>query len=90
MQDARGPGRTSLRALASSIIAKEGHAALWIGFRVNMVRVVPSCVATFVSYELLARYVNNIICLHCSNAGMLDVAAVEQLLLVLSVDEHIR
>jgi Mitochondrial carrier protein len=87
MQDARGPGRTSLRALAGSIIAKEGHAALWIGFRVNMVRVVPSCVATFVSYELLARYGKNI-CLSCMTAVMSGAAIQVQSLLLLLMCER--
>jgi Mitochondrial carrier protein len=36
-------------------VAAEGAGALWSGFRVNLVRVLPSCVATFVSYELIAR-----------------------------------
>ena len=55
MQDARGPVRQTLPALVRSIIKHEGFRSLWTGFKVNMVRVVPSCVATFVSYEMMAR-----------------------------------
>lgn len=54
MQDTRGP-RLTLRAAILNITRNEGRTALWTGFRVNVFRVLPSCVATFVSYELLTR-----------------------------------
>ncbi|KAG5187257.1 mitochondrial carrier domain-containing protein [Tribonema minus] len=55
MQDQRSRTPPSLRALVREIVRTEGVRALWTGFRVNMVRVLPSCMATFVSYELIAR-----------------------------------
>eukprot|EP00611_Tribonema_gayanum_P007236 TRINITY_DN1657_c0_g1_i1.p1 TRINITY_DN1657_c0_g1~~TRINITY_DN1657_c0_g1_i1.p1 ORF type:complete len:176 (+),score=27.87 TRINITY_DN1657_c0_g1_i1:1668-2195(+) len=57
MQDARGP-QMGLRAIATELVRQEGMRALWTGFGINLVRVVPSCVATFVSYELITRELN--------------------------------
>lgn len=58
MMDARGSaaGRSIYRT-AYNIIQNEGYAGLYVGLRVSLVRVVPNCCVTFVSYELIARWV---------------------------------
>ena len=58
MMDARGPvgGKNALDTLRH-IVKKEGYAGLYVGLRVSLVRVVPNCCVTFVSYELIAREV---------------------------------
>ncbi|CAM9435824.1 unnamed protein product [Discosporangium mesarthrocarpum] len=38
---------------------REGPLALYSGFGVNLVRVIPSCVATFFTYEMLSRGLNS-------------------------------
>ncbi|CAM9138562.1 unnamed protein product [Phaeothamnion confervicola] len=58
MQDERGGKglrRRGLFATAAKMVREEGATSLYSGFRLNILRVVPSCVATFVSYELIAR-----------------------------------
>jgi hypothetical protein len=39
------------------VVQTEGYAGLYVGLRVSLVRVVPNCCVTFVSYELIARWV---------------------------------
>lgn len=58
MMDARGPvaGKNALRTL-QHIVKNEGYSGLYVGLRVSLFRVVPNCCVTFVSYELIARYV---------------------------------
>ncbi|KAL3822351.1 hypothetical protein ACHAXA_001728 [Cyclostephanos tholiformis] len=58
MMDARGP-ETGLNVYqtAQHIIQIEGYAGLYAGLRVTLLRVVPNCCVTFVSYELIARWV---------------------------------
>ncbi|CAM9720425.1 unnamed protein product [Choristocarpus tenellus] len=46
---------TGLWGTIHSIVSKEGPTALYTGFGVNVIRVVPSCVATFLTYEMLNR-----------------------------------
>lgn len=57
MMDARGPmaGKNVIRT-AQQIIRNEGYAGLYVGLRVSLLRVVPNCCVTFVSYELIARW----------------------------------
>lgn len=43
-----------------SVIAKEGYIGLYSGLTVSLVRVIPNCCVTFVSYELMLRSLSNI------------------------------
>lgn len=61
MMDYRGNGKSSdARGLVGTykrIVRNEGFAALYTGLNVTLVRVVPNCCVTFMSYELILRYV---------------------------------
>ncbi len=58
MMDARGPvAGLNVYQTAQHIIQNEGYAGLYAGLRVSLFRVVPNCCVTFVSYELIARWV---------------------------------
>mmetsp|Transcript_34180 Transcript_34180/g.82639 ORF Transcript_34180/g.82639 Transcript_34180/m.82639 type:complete len:406 (+) Transcript_34180:242-1459(+) len=58
MMDARGPmGGNNVLRTAQHIVKNEGYAGLYVGLRVSLFRVVPNCCVTFVSYELIARWV---------------------------------
>ncbi len=58
MMDARGPlAGLNVYRTAQHIIQNEGYAGLYAGMRVTLFRVVPNCCVTFVSYELIARWV---------------------------------
>jgi len=41
------------------LIAKEGYIGLYSGLTVSLVRVIPNCCVTFVSYELMLRWLSN-------------------------------
>ncbi len=61
MQDARNDrahhkSNLRLRDAFHEIVAKEGFLSLWSGLRVNLVRIIPATLTTFVSYEYLSRY----------------------------------
>lgn len=58
MMDARGAaaGKNVLQTMRH-IVQNEGYAGLYVGLRVSLFRVVPNCCVTFVSYELIARWV---------------------------------
>ncbi|KAL7536776.1 hypothetical protein ACHAXR_008124 [Thalassiosira sp. AJA248-18] len=58
MMDARGPvaGKNVVSVL-KHIVKNEGYGGLYVGLRVSLIRVVPNCCVTFVSYELIARWV---------------------------------
>ena len=58
MMDARGagPGLGALRTTAG-IVRAEGVRGLYRGMHVSILRVVPNCCITFVSYELILRWV---------------------------------
>lgn len=58
MMDARGPvAGMNVYQTAQHIFQNEGYAGLYAGLRVSLFRVVPNCCVTFVSYELIARWV---------------------------------
>ncbi|KAL7526333.1 hypothetical protein ACHAWF_001730 [Thalassiosira exigua] len=58
MMDARGPvAGKSIFCTLRHIVKNEGYTGLYAGLRVSLVRVVPNCCVTFVSYELIARWV---------------------------------
>ncbi|KAL9181525.1 hypothetical protein ACHAXT_010330 [Thalassiosira profunda] len=58
MMDARGAaaGKNVLHTFRH-IVKHEGYGGLYAGLRVSLIRVVPNCCVTFVSYELIARWV---------------------------------
>ena len=58
MMDARGPaaGKNVFNTIRH-IVRYEGYGGLYTGLRVSLIRVVPNCCVTFVSYELIARWV---------------------------------
>lgn len=63
MQDARNDHKKSnlkLSQVFHEIVRKEGFWSLWTGLRVNLVRIIPATLATFVSYEYLSRYLKKI------------------------------
>eukprot|EP01147_Barroeca_monosierra_P010413 gene10413-2544_t len=53
LQDSRK--HTTFRTILANILAREGWRGLFQGLQVNLVRVLPSCITVFVSYELLAK-----------------------------------
>lgn len=57
MMDARGPdaGMGALRTIGR-IVESEGVGGLYTGIHVSLLRVVPNCCITFMSYELILRY----------------------------------
>ncbi|KAL7509652.1 hypothetical protein ACHAXN_006613 [Cyclotella atomus] len=57
MMDARGDAVQGVWGTLRHIVQTEGYAGLYVGLRVSLVRVVPNCCVTFVSYELIARWV---------------------------------
>jgi solute carrier family 25 folate transporter 32 len=60
MMDARGANAgKNVYDTARYIIKNEGYGGLYTGLRVSLLRVVPNCCVTFVSYELIARWVRN-------------------------------
>jgi hypothetical protein len=62
LQDHRADGAHSsgsMRSLVQEMIRKEGIGSLWTGLRVNLVRVIPSTLSTFMCYEYMVRYLNN-------------------------------
>jgi solute carrier family 25 folate transporter 32 len=58
MMDSRGlhGEQLSLRQAVTRIIRKEGFGALYTGIHVSLVRVVPNCCITFMTYELFLRW----------------------------------
>lgn len=58
MMDARGAtaGKNVVDTFRN-IVKNEGYEGLYVGLRVSLIRVVPNCCVTFVSYELIARWV---------------------------------
>ena len=57
MMDFRGNNKSGLLGTYRRIVTKEGYAALYTGLSVTLVRVIPNCCITFMSYEILLRYV---------------------------------
>lgn len=65
LQDARNIRGKGLIHLTKEIIRKEGLLALWTGFPLNVVRVIPATGSTFLTYEYIMRYYFN----DCSATG---------------------
>jgi solute carrier family 25 (mitochondrial folate transporter), member 32 len=61
MQDVRTPdsAKNGLFPLIQDMIRNEGVASLWSGIRVSLFRIVPSTVASFVSFEYISRYLKS-------------------------------
>lgn len=55
LQDWRGVGGFGLRQTVLSIWQREGARGFYQGLGINLARVVPSCVSTFVSYEFIKQ-----------------------------------
>lgn len=55
MMDARGSISTGLIRTLKNIVRIEGYSSLYTGLHVSLLRVVPNCCITFVSYELFLR-----------------------------------
>ena len=58
MQDARG--EASLFPITRAIWQADGAAGFFRGLRINVVRVLPSCVTTFVTYELVKQAIEGL------------------------------
>jgi len=56
MQNAEKGVFNGLIHCATKTVKEEGVMALYKGFGVNLIRTVPGCALTFVSYELLLKY----------------------------------
>ena len=58
LMDYRGheKGRTGLVNTVKRIVKNEGVGALYAGIHVSLVRVVPNCCITFITYEMILRY----------------------------------
>ena len=56
MMDSRATVRLNLRETAKSILVKEGVAGFYTGLTITLIRVIPNCCITFLSYELLLRW----------------------------------
>ena len=61
MMDFRGDSseQLSLRRTFVRILEREGFSALYTGIHVSLVRVVPNCCITFMTYELILRWVKS-------------------------------
>jgi hypothetical protein len=51
---------SGLFPLLRHIIKHEGIGTLWVGLQVNLIRVIPATLSTFLSYEYLSRYLNSV------------------------------
>mmetsp|Transcript_3950 Transcript_3950/g.5494 ORF Transcript_3950/g.5494 Transcript_3950/m.5494 type:complete len:323 (+) Transcript_3950:133-1101(+) len=59
LQDNRGRAYR-LVDVVKRMVKEEGIKSLYQGFKLNLIRVVPSCISTFVSYELLMNKINEL------------------------------
>ena len=56
MMDARGLQTRNIFELIRHIVHTEGYLGLYRGLPVTLVRVIPNCCITFVSYEMFLRW----------------------------------
>jgi hypothetical protein len=59
MMDFRGPSgqqQQGIRETFRRVVQNEGYAALYTGIHVSLVRVVPNCCITFMTYEMILRW----------------------------------
>jgi len=62
MMDSRSTSRPkSLISTTSHMVAKEGWASLYSGMHVSLIRVIPNCCLTFMSYELFSRWAREVV-----------------------------
>jgi hypothetical protein len=59
LQDQNLATRNNLINVATNIIKTEGVGALWSGIRVNLIRIVPATLTTFLGYEYISRGLKN-------------------------------
>lgn len=55
LQDVRNKDATILSVLRN-IVRREGYLSLWSGLHVNIVRMVPATLSTFLTYEYIKKY----------------------------------
>jgi solute carrier family 25 folate transporter 32 len=56
MMDSRAAEAPTLRGTATHILQKEGVAGFYSGLPITLLRVIPNCCITFLSYEMLLRW----------------------------------
>jgi solute carrier family 25 (mitochondrial folate transporter), member 32 len=57
LQDDRHATRSpSILGLTRSIVQQEGWRALYSGFKLNMIRIIPSTTSSFITYEYVSKY----------------------------------
>lgn len=63
MQDIRIAKDRNLGLLPTmrQIIKEEGILSLWSGLQINILRIIPATLTTFLTYEYLSRYVEKIL-----------------------------
>jgi solute carrier family 25 folate transporter 32 len=59
LQDFRGPESGGLRATFMSVWEREGFRGFYQGLTINLIRVVPACVCTFLTYETIKRFLTD-------------------------------
>jgi solute carrier family 25 folate transporter 32 len=62
MMDARGPMGVGIVGTFQRILRDEGPRAFYAGLHVSLLRVVPNCCITFMSYELILRWAKENVC----------------------------
>ena len=58
LQDGRKKSRGLFKELVA-IVKEEGTLSLWSGYRMNLLRIFPATISTFVAYELISNYIKN-------------------------------
>ena len=56
MQDSRNPA--GLASIAKNILQADGWRGFYRGLHINILRVLPSCITTFVTYELIKQAIH--------------------------------
>jgi len=57
VMDLRGENAVSMTDTVKSIVKEEGWMGLYRGLHISLIRVVPNCCLTFISYELTLRWI---------------------------------
>ena len=61
MMDTRSMSSPSLVSTTQSLIQNEGWRSLYKGMHVSLVRVIPNCCLTFMSYEFFTRFARDVV-----------------------------
>lgn len=54
------PKSLGLVSTFRNIVRVEGVLSLWSGLKVNLIRVIPATAATFLSYEYISKYIDDL------------------------------